>query len=259
MRRGAFNIDNLDMAKGVIAAAETLRVPVIIQTTYTTAGHAGVKALQGMINGLAEESTADIALHLDHGNSYDICAAAADAGYSSVMIDGSHLTFEENIALTRKVRDYAVSLGAGVEGELGRIGGTEDGITAEVLYTGVNECAEFVARTGIDFVAIGVGTAHGIYKGEPVLNIERIREIFSAVSVPLVLHGASGLKPSVVRECVKAGISKINFATEVRMAYTEGVREALQDPKLYDPKVYQLRGRERVIELVKEKIRMLII
>lgn len=255
---GAFNIDNLDMAKGVIQASEALRVPIIIQTTYTTANHAGVKALQGMIKGLAEDSTADIALHLDHGNSYEICAAAAKAGYSSVMIDGSHLSFNENIALTKRVKDYAISLGASVEGELGRIGGTEDGITAEVLYTGVNECVEFVERTEIDFVAIGVGTAHGVYKGEPVLNIERIREIFSAVSIPLVLHGASGLKPSVIRECVKAGISKINFATEVRMAYTSGVRETLQDPKLYDPKVYQLKGREYVTSLVKEKIGMLI-
>jgi len=254
---GAFNIDNLDMAKGIIAACEELKAPVIIQTTYTTVNHAGAQALSGMVRALAEESRADISLHLDHGNTYDIAVKCIDCGYTSVMYDGSKQTLYKNIELTKQVVDYARLKGVPVEGELGRVGGIEDEVTAESSYTDVNECVEFVDKTDVDFIAIGVGTAHGIYLGEPKINIVRIGEIFNAVKIPLVLHGASGLSEETVKDCIASGISKINFATEVRMAYTAGVRTALKDESLYDPKKYQLKGREKVAELVKEKLQMI--
>lgn len=255
---GAFNIDNLNMALGVISAAEALMAPVIIQTTYTTVNHGSAAAFAAMIRALATNSAADIALHLDHGNSYEICAECVDSGYTSIMIDGSGLPLDNNIQITKKVTDYAKKQGVSVEGELGRVGGTEDEMTAESSYTDVGECVRFVNETGIDFVAIGVGTAHGIYDGLPKLNIDRIKEIFDAVSIPLVLHGASGLSKSTLRDCIGNGISKVNFATELRMAYTEGVRDILSDNiNLYDPKKYQLKGRQKVSEIVLEKLKIL--
>lgn len=256
---GAFNIDNLDMAKAVIEAAEQRKQPVIIQTTYTTVNHGSAAAYAGMINGMASESTAEIALHLDHGNSYEICAKAIDNHYTSVMIDGSSLPLYRNIDITKQVVDYAKLKGISVEGELGRVGGIEDEVEfSDTVYTDVNECIEFVNKTGIDFIAIGVGTAHGIYNRVPNVNILRIQEIYEAVSIPLVLHGASGLSEEIIRDSIKSGISKINFATEVRMAYTEGVREALnEDAKLFDPKKFQMAGRIRVRELVLYKMRLL--
>ena len=254
---GAFNIENLDMAKGIISAAEEMKMPVIIQTTYTTVHHGGASVYSAMVRALAEESKAEIALHLDHGNSYEICVKAINAKYTSVMIDGSKYSLYQNIALTKQVMDYARLHNVPVEGELGRVGGTEDELTAEATYTNVNECIEFVEKTNLDFIAIGAGTSHGIYEGEPNVNFVRIKEIYAAVKIPLVLHGASGLSEEVIRDCIRNGISKINYATEVRLAYTEGVRETLKDKEVYDPKKYQLAGREKVRQLVAGKMKML--
>lgn len=255
---GAFNIENLDMAKAVIEAAEQTKQPVIIQTTYTTVNYGGANALYGLVKGLAEDSRAEICLHLDHGVDYEVCERAIKAGYPSVMIDGSRFALYHNIDLSRRVVDLARSYGAAVEGEIGRVGGVEDDINADILYTDVNECIEFVEKSGVDFVAIGVGTAHGIYEGEPNVNIFRINEIFNAVNIPLVLHGASGLRDDVIKDAIANGISKINYATEMRQSYTEGVREALEDSKVYDPKVYQLAGREKVKHFVLNKMKLFI-
>lgn len=254
---GAFNIENADMARAVISAAEKNGAPAIIQTTYTTVNHAGEKLLAAIVYALAKESKAALALHLDHGNGFEVCERCINAGYNSVMLDGSHFAIEQNIALTKRVAVLAKSRGVSVEGEIGRVGGTEDEVHGEVVYTHVGECVRFVTESGIDFVAIGVGTAHGIYVGEPKINIKRIAEIKQAVKVPLVLHGASGLSPTVIKDCIKAGISKINFATELRQAYTRAVRDKLADEKLYDPKVYQLAGRESVEAAVLSKLRAL--
>lgn len=254
---GAFNIENADMAMAVISAAEKLGAPAIIQTTYTTVNHAGEKLLAAIVGTLAKDSKAALALHLDHGNTLEVCERCINAGYNSVMFDGSHFSPEKNIALTKQVVESAQQKGVSVEGEIGRVGGVEDEVKGEILYTEVAECARFVAESGIDFVAIGVGTAHGIYVGQPKINIKRIAEIREAVDVPLVLHGASGLSQATIKDCIKAGISKINFATELRQAYTKGVRRALADEKLFDPKVYQLAARQSVEETVAEKLRLL--
>lgn len=254
---GAFNIENADMAMAVISAAEKLGAPAIIQTTYTTVNHAGEKLLSAIVGALAKDSKAALALHLDHGNSLDVCARCVDAGYNSVMFDGSHFELARNIALTKQVVEAAKQRGVAVEGEIGRVGGVEDEVKGEIVYTDTAECARFVTESGIDFVAIGVGTAHGIYVGEPKINIKRIAEIREAIDIPLVLHGASGLSQTVIKDCIKAGISKINFATELRQAYTLGVRRALEDEKLFDPKVFQLAARQGVEETVIEKLHIL--
>lgn len=254
---GAFNIENLDMIKAVINAAEKMGMPAIIQTTYTTVNHVGANILSGMVKELAINSKAELSLHLDHGNSFDICSTCIKARYNSVMFDGSHYALEENIALTKKVAEQASKYGVSVEGEIGRVGGVEDEVSGMVSYTDVNECQEFVAKTAIDFVAIGVGTSHGIYSGTPNINFKRIKEIRDLVSVPLVLHGASGLSEETIKECIRMGINKINFATELRQAYTAGIREVLSDEKIYDPKVYQYAAREKVFEAVISKMKIL--
>lgn len=254
---GAFNIENADMAMAVISAAEKLGAPAIIQTTYTTVNHAGEKLLAAIVATLVKDSKAALALHLDHGNTLEVCERCINAGYNSVMFDGSHFPLEKNIALTKQVVESAQQKGVAVEGEIGRVGGVEDEVKGEILYTEVAECARFVAESGIDFVAIGVGTAHGIYVGKPKINIKRIAEIREAVDIPLVLHGASGLPQTTIKDCIKAGISKINFATELRQAYTKGVRFALADEKLFDPKVYQLAARKSVEKTVAEKLLLL--
>lgn len=208
-----------------------------------------------MVRAMAEDTKADIALHLDHGNSVEVCQRGIDAAYTSVMIDGSKFDLDKNIEITKKVVELAHKKGISVEGEIGRVGGTEDGITSEVAYTDVDECTVFCQKSGVDFVAIGVGTAHGVYEGEPKINFERISQIKQSVPVPLVLHGASGLSDGILRECIKRGISKINFVTELRQAYTKGVLEALKSPEVYDPKIYQMFGRKEVKKIVIEKIK----
>lgn len=254
---GAFNIENVDMARGAIEAAEDIGCPIIIQTTYTTVNHAGAIYLSNMVHTLAEQAKVEVSLHLDHGNTFEVCAECIKAGYSSVMIDGSHFPLEKNKETTKSVVDFAKKYNIPVEGEIGKVGGTEDEVSGTICYTNVKECKEFVNYTNIDFVAIGVGTAHGFYDGEPNINIQRIKEIKDIVEVPLVLHGASGLCDKTIQACIKAGISKINFATEIRLAYTKGIREVLLDPKLYDPKVYQLQGRKAVKAIVLEKLKIL--
>ena len=204
---------------------------------------------------MAARSHAEIALHLDHGNSLELVTQALAAGYTSLMMDGSALDFEKNVAVTRQAVDVAGGR-VPVEGELGRIGGKEDDLVAEADgNTDPQQAAEFVRRTGVDSLAVGIGTAHGFYAKTPVLDKARLSEIRAVVAVPLVLHGASGLSDGDVRDCIARGICKVNFATELRAAYTEGVRQALrEDPDLFDPKKLGVAGKRRVQELVRAKI-----
>lgn len=254
---GAFNFENMEMAQAIVAAAEETGVPVIMQTTPGTVRYASVSLFSAMVRSLAEKSSARIALHLDHGESPDMVRDAAAAGYNSVMIDGSKLPFEENAALTRSVKRMVSGLP--VEGELGTVGGKEDDMAAaHGSYTDPEKAAEFVVRTGVDFLAIAIGTAHGIYKGEPHLDIGRLSQIRRVVAVPLVLHGASGVPDDQVIACIREGISKVNYATELRIAYTRGVKAAIaQSPDAYDPKVYGKAGRAEVQALVKNRIELL--
>lgn len=252
---GAFNIENMEMAQAVVEAAEQMRSPVMIQTTPGTLKYAPPAVYAAMVRVMAEKASVPVCMHLDHGDSIENIRACMAAGYTSLMIDGSKLSFEENIALSRQVVDMVGDLP--IEAELGTVGGKEDDHSAEAQYTDPAAATEFVARTGIASLAVAIGTAHGIYKGEPKLDIARLSEIRKAVDIPLVLHGTSGVPEDAVRACVREGICKVNYATDLRIAYTHGVRALLAEkPDAYDPKAYGKAGRASVLKVVCERIRL---
>ncbi|MGX8700747.1 class II fructose-bisphosphate aldolase [Caproiciproducens sp.] len=255
----AFNIENMEMVQTVIRTADEMRSPVIIQTTPGTVNYAGFNMLRAMVAVEAAKTDMPVAVHLDHGDSYERCAAAMDSGYTSVMIDGSKLPYEENIAVTKAVVDLAAKKNIDVEGELGRVGGKED--THEVkagedIYTDPQQAKDFAERTGVRSLAVAVGTAHGFYRGEPKLDFGRLEKIVGLVNIPIVLHGASGVPDEAVRRAVGLGVCKVNFATELRAALTKGVREALGDEAVYDPKVFMKLGKKQVGEVVRHKIQV---
>lgn len=257
---GAFNVENMEMVQAVVAAAEELCSPVILQTTPGTLKYADEEYFFANVRTAAKRAKVPVVMHLDHGDSFELAMRAFRAGYTSIMIDGSRLPFEENIALSRSVVDACHAAGVPVEAELGKVGGKEDDlvVTGDSPYTDPQEASEFVRRTNIDSLAVGIGTAHGFYKGEPQVNLERLSEIRTAVDIPLVLHGTSGVPDETVAEAVKRGICKVNYATELRVAFSDGVKEVMAaDPEVYDPKKYNRAGRERVRELVKKRMRNL--
>ena len=244
------------MVQAVIAAAEAESAPVMIQTTPGTLKYAGAKCFAGLVSRLARDAKVPVALHLDHGNSYELAAECAGEGYTSLMIDGSKLPYEENIALTQRV--VAMAGDIPVEAELGTVGGKEDGMEAKPQYTDPEQAADFVSRTGISSFAVAIGTAHGVYKGEPKLDLDRLSEVRVRVDIPLVLHGTSGVPEDQVRACIARGICKVNYATELRQVFTAAVRKALEEmPDAYDPKKYLAEGRKAVQARVQELIRLL--
>ncbi len=253
---GAFNVENMEMVKAVIKAAEQMEAPVILQTTPSTVKYAGLSLYYANVKAAAENVKVPVALHLDHGNSYGLAIQAMYTGYTSVMIDGSKELLEENIALTKRVVDACSAVGVPVEAELGKVGGKEDDSECnDPGYTEPEDAVRFVAETGVQSLAVAIGTAHGIYKGEPKLDVDRLSEIRKRVDVPLVLHGASGVPAELVQECIRRGISKVNFATELRIAYSEGLKEYLKkDPNVFDPKKYGAAAMGYVTELVCQKI-----
>lgn len=255
---GAFNVENMEMVLAVIAAAQELRAPVMLQTTPSTVKYAGLNAYYANVRAAAESVDVPVALHLDHGNSFDLAVQAVRAGYTSVMIDGSHESFEENIALTSRVVAVAKPNGIPVEAELGKVGGKEDDLEADAdTNTDPLEAKEFVERTGIDSLAVAIGTAHGFYVGTPKLDKDRLVQIREVVEIPLVLHGASGLSDKDVVECIQRGICKVNFATELRVAYTDGIKELIKEkPETFDPKPLGKAGMERVKALVKDRMQV---
>lgn len=249
---GAFNIENMEMAQAVIAAAEAQRAPVIVQTTPGTLKYAKPATYAAIVASLAKEASVPVAMHLDHGDSYELAVECLKAGYSSVMIDGSRLSFEDNIAQAAKVVADAAKLNVPVEAELGKVGGKEDTLEdAGDEYTDPAKAAEYAQRTGISSLAVAIGTAHGVYSKKPVLDVERLKAIRKVVDIPLVLHGASGLTTEQVQSCIAEGICKVNFATELRIAFTEGVKEALEKNPI-DPKAYGKAGRAKVQALVEK-------
>ena len=259
---GAFNVENMEMAMAVIAAAEELRAPVMLQTTPSTVKYATLEIFSGMIRAMADAASVPVALHLDHGSSYELAVSAERAGYSSVMIDGSKESLEDNIALTKKVVD-AVEGRVCVEAELGTVGGKEDSTVATgTAYTDPDDAVRFVLESGCNSLAVGIGTAHGIYSGTPVLDTGRLAAIKAKLveagaDVPLVLHGASGLSEAAVRECIEKGICKVNFATELRQAYTAGVCSYIEsDPKVFDPKKYGKTAMQAVKEATAARIKV---
>ena len=254
---GAFNVENMEMVMAVVQAAEESRSPVILQTTPSTVKYAGLDYYLAMAQVAAARATVPVAMHLDHGDSFALAMQALRTGYTSIMIDGSHDPFEDNIALTRRVTDACAPSGISVEAELGKVGGKEDDLDGGDAnpFTDPQQAKEFVERTGVNSLAVAIGTAHGLYSGTPKLDFERLSAIRELVSIPLVLHGASGVPDEAVRESIRRGICKVNFATELRIAFSDGVKQYLaDDPKAFDPKKYSKVGRANVVALVKEKI-----
>ncbi|MHA9737983.1 class II fructose-bisphosphate aldolase [Robinsoniella peoriensis] len=254
----AFNVENMETVQGVIQAAEELNRPVILQTTPSSVNYAGLDFFAACARTAIRNTRVPIALHLDHGSSYELAANAMKEGYSSVMIDGSRLSFEDNIGLTSRVSELGNILGVSVEAELGSVGGKEDSsISESVTFTDPAQAVEFAERTKIDSLAVAIGTSHGFYKGEPKLDIKRLKEIRAAVDIPLVLHGTSGVPDEVVKECIRNGICKVNYATDLRNAFTNAVRLSMEkNPGDIDPKKYLGAGREAVAEIAKKRIQL---
>lgn len=280
---GAFNINNMEFVQAITSAAEELGSPVILAVSEGAIKYAGFENVVSLVRVAAEERDVPISLHLDHGKDIDVIGQCIKGGFTSVMIDGSHLPFDENIAVTRKVVEMASPEGVSVEGELGRLAGIEDNVSVaeeNALFTDPDEAGEFVERTEVDSLAIAVGTSHGAYKfkGEPRLAFDRIGKIRSRVSVPLVLHGASGVDQrhveiansngaslagtrgvpdDAITEAVKLGICKVNIDTDMRIAFMAYVRKALAEkPDNIDPRKYLGAGRDAVSEVVKKKIEL---
>ncbi|ACV68685.1 class II fructose-1,6-bisphosphate aldolase [Desulfohalobium retbaense] len=277
---GAFNVNNMEIIQGIISAAETERSPLILQVSAGARRYAGQTYILKLVEAALEESDLPICLHLDHGQDFDICKKVIDGGFTSVMIDGSHLPFEENIALTKEVVEYAHPRGVWVEAELGQLAGVEDDVQAEEnVYTNPDEAVEFVERTGCDSLAIAIGTSHGAYKfsGQPRLDLERLETITTKLpEFPLVLHGASTVLPELVdmansyggqiagakgvpedllRQAAKSGVCKINIDTDIRLAMTANIRKFLaENPAEFDPRKYLKPARQAVQDMVQHKI-----
>lgn len=253
---GAFNVENAEMAQAVCSAAQHTKMSVILQTTPSTLRYLPPACFAGIVKAMTEQYNVTAALHLDPGDSYELACTCIEAGYTSVMIDGSKLDFEENIALTQKVVEYAHAQGIPVEAELGTVGGKEDDTESSGDgYTNPQQAASFVKRTGVDSLAIGFGTAHGFYTTPPVLDLKRIRLVRDEVSIPLVMHGTSGISTQDVQTAIRNGICKVNYATELREAFTKGVQAYFaKDATVIDPKKYLSQAKEYVALLVQKRI-----
>ena len=256
----AFNIHNMETIQAVVECAAEERTPVILQTTPGTLKHAGISYIAANVRVAAEQTDIPIALHLDHCPSFQTIVQAIQHGYTSVMIDGSELPYRENIALVKEVGKVARAAGVAVEGEIGRIGGTEDDLTIdeqEATLTIPKEAEEFALETGVDILAIAIGTAHGLYQGEPKLDFTRLQHIRELVKLPLVLHGASGVGDESIRRAIQLGISKINIATELKVALAQVIQDFFRDhPDKNDPRKYLGLGKEAIKEVVRKKIRL---
>ncbi|OPA79169.1 fructose-1,6-bisphosphate aldolase, class II [Paenibacillus selenitireducens] len=257
---GQFNINNLEWTQAILAAAEEEKSPVILGVSEGAARHmGGFKVVTAMVAALIEEMkiTVPVAIHLDHGSSFDKCKAAIDAGFTSVMIDASHHPFAENVETTKKVVDYAHSKGVSVEAELGTVGGQEDDVVADgVIYANPAECAELVKLTGIDCLAPALGSVHGPYKGEPNLGFKEMEEICKSTQLPLVLHGGTGIPTDQIKKSISLGTAKINVNTENQIEFTKKVREVLAaDSEAFDPRKFLVPGRDAIKATVVGKIR----
>ncbi|MBO8127919.1 MAG: class II fructose-1,6-bisphosphate aldolase [Peptococcaceae bacterium] len=257
---GAFNCNNMEIVQAIIRAAREEQSPVIIQASQGAIKYAGLSYIKALVLEAVRTADVPVALHLDHGTSFEQAVRCIRAGFTSVMIDGSHLSLDENIALTRRVVEVASAAGVSVEAELGRIGGTEDDISVDerdAFFTDPDEARYFVEQTGVDSLAVAIGTAHGLYKGEPKLDFERLKKIKARVPKPLVLHGSSGVPAEAVKEAVSLGIRKVNIDSDIRQAFTSTVREVLAaNPHEIDPRKILGPARDAAVEVIREKIRI---
>ena len=281
---GAFNVNNMEIVQGITEAAGELKSPLILQVSAGARKYANHSYLVKLVEAALMENDIPIALHLDHGADFEICKACIDGGFTSVMIDGSHHSFEDNIALTKKVVEYAHDKGVVVEGELGKLAGIEDDVKvadADAAYTQPDEVEEFVSRTGVDSLAIAIGTSHGAFKfkpgQKPQLRFDILEEIEKRLpNFPIVLHGASsvsqeyvkiiqenggnladaiGIPEDMLRQAAKSAVCKINIDSDLRLAMTAGIRQVLtQNPAAFDPREYLKVGRQNVKDLVAHKI-----
>lgn len=280
---GAFNVNNMEIIQGIVAAAQQEKSPLILQVSAGARKYASHVYLMKLVEAAIEETGLPICLHLDHGADFEICKACVDGGFTSVMIDGSKYSFEENIELTRRVVDYAHNKGVVVEAELGKLAGVEDAVKVnakDATYTDPDQAVEFVERTGCDSLAIAIGTSHGAYKfkGKPELDFARLEKITNMLpNYPLVLHGASTVIPAFVEECNKYGgkldgaqgvpedmllragkfgVCKINIDTDLRLAMTASVRKHLvEHPEEFDPRQYLKPARQAIQDMVAHKMR----
>ncbi|USG67807.1 class II fructose-1,6-bisphosphate aldolase [Brevibacillus ruminantium] len=259
---GQFNINNLEFTQAILQAAEEEQSPVILGVSEGAARYmGGFKLIVGLVKSLMEEYkiTVDVAIHLDHGSSFEKCVEAIHAGFTSVMIDGSHNPLEENISITKKVVEVAHVLGVSVEAELGRIGGQEDDLVvddAEAMYAIPAECDRLAKETGVDCLAPALGSVHGPYKGEPKLGFDRMEEVQKLTGLPLVLHGGTGIPTPHIQRAISLGTAKINVNTENQIASAAAVRKVLaENPNVYDPRKYLGPAREAIKDAVKGKMR----
>lgn len=279
---GAFNVNNMEIIQGIVEAAQETKAPLILQVSAGARKYAKPAYLKHLVLAAVEDTGLDIALHLDHGDSFEICKQCIDDGFTSVMIDGSSLPYEENVALTKKVVEYAHARGVVVEAELGKLAGVEDDVNVsaeDATYTDPDQAVDFVKRTGCDSLAIAIGTSHGAYKftGEPKLDYDRLEKITNMLpGFPLVLHGAStvikefvdkcnefggdipgaqGVPEDMLKKAAQFGVCKINIDTDLRLAMTASIRENfVKSPKEFDPRKYLGPGREAIQNMVKHKI-----
>jgi tagatose 1,6-diphosphate aldolase GatY/KbaY len=256
----AFNIHNLETIQAITEAAAECNSPLIIAATPSTLAYAGHDYLLALVKVAAKRYNVPIAVHLDHSEEISYIKKMIDYGYKSVMIDASKYPFEDNIRIVKEVTDYASKFDVSVEAELGRLGGQEDDISVsdrDSFFTDPDSAVEFVERTGIDSFAVAIGTAHGLYKADPKLDFARLEEIYSKVSIPLVLHGGSGVPTADVQKTMQLGISKINISTELKTPFAAAVRDYfIENPGTNDPRQYMKPGKDIMKKVAIEKILM---
>lgn len=257
---GAFNANNMEIVQAILEAAKRENAPVIMQASQGAITYAGLDFITEMVRLAATASTVPVALHLDHGTDFDQVVRCIRSGFTSVMYDGSKLPLEENIAITRKVLDMTRPIGVSLEAELGKIGGTEDNVHVsekEVMYTDPEEARYFVEQTGVQSLAIAIGTAHGQYKGEPQLDFDRLAKIKALVKIPIVLHGSSGVPDESIRRAVELGVRKVNIDTNIREAFVGEMRRVMiEKPEEIDPRKILGPAREAATAIISEKIRL---
>lgn len=255
-----FNINNLEWTKIILEKCNELNYPVILGVSESAINYmGGYKTVVNMVNGLIDDLNIKIPviLHLDHGTSIESCMKAINSGFTSVMIDASKQSLENNIKMTKEVVDYAHQKGVIVEGELGYIGGAEDNIINEIKYTNVDDAVRYVKETKIDLFAPAIGNAHGIYKGKPNLDFGLLENINRTVNIPLVLHGGSGIDDNQIMKLIKGGITKININTELQIAWSKGVKNYINNnEEVYDPRKIILAGKEEMISVIESKIKL---
>lgn len=256
---GAFNIENMEMAQAVIETAEEMKSPVICAVSQNAMKYATADLYCSIVASIAKSVSVPVAIHVDHAETEETALKALRASFTSVMIDGSKLTYSENRDLTKRIVDICSIFSIPVEGEIGPIGGKVDAVPDyKLIYTDPQAAKDFAEETGVSSLAVAIGTAHGIYKKTPRLDVDRLSAIADVVSVPLVLHGASGVPDDQIQECIRRGICKVNYATELRIAFTDACRNFLrEDDKTFDPKTYGKLGRTAVKEIVRQKIEVL--